>query len=61
MSNFWCFVIESSDGGKTVHADEPEICDMMATVGKKLNLAKHWSGVGLAQKQMYGPTGALKS
>jgi len=39
----------SDDGGKTVHADIPELNEIMKTVGNRLNLKGHWTGLNVRQ------------
>jgi hypothetical protein len=44
------------DGGMTVHADDPVLCDKMASAAKKLNIKGHWVGMHQEKKYIYGPT-----
>lgn len=39
-----------------MYGDDPEICDIMKTVGEKLNLKEHNAGLGSHKRKIYGPT-----
>lgn len=45
----------SANGGVSVHADEPEICEIMAQVGSQLNLKEHTVGITESTKNLYTP------
>lgn len=45
----------SCDGGRTVHADLPEMNSLMEKTAQILNLKGHYAGIGEDRKFLYAP------